>query len=281
MAILLRPSRWPYHSWRAVVEASEVDYLGKIQIVCRWGYCWSWDVGGQSHRSLFWFQGAWELGRVFGGELFCFLFVCLFVFSTPKVGDYFVLSLTSGWGFLVFVFFFPFKMFNFPTIYLDLGLGRFFFFFVSPVGKVFCFLLFLFVCFYFYLFFFCFQKFHPPLISNVAPLSLFYYTDDGGHYVIDNFEFPCNSVKHLIPIWNFTNTFIQECKIIWEFQIRWGGTSLLRPLWRSWRYLKAYSLMSNRGRFQHFEILIFLFFFFLFFCFCFCFCFLHISVALL
>ena len=48
--------------------------------------------------------------------------------------------------------------------------------------------------------------------------------DHGGHYVIDNFEFPCNSVKNVIPIWNFTNTFIQECKMIWEFQIRWGGT---------------------------------------------------------
>ena len=189
---------------------------------------------------------------------FVCLLVCLF-FSTPKVGDYFViklnckLSLTSGWGFLVFLFSPPpFKMFNFPTIYL--GSGRFFF--VSPVGKVFCFLLFLFVCFYFF-YFFLFPKIPPPLISNVAPLSLFYYTDDGGHYVIDNFEFPCNSVKNLIPIWNFTNTFIQECKIIWEFQIRWGGTSLLKPLWRSWRYLKwivrHYSLMSNRGRFQNFE----------------------------
>ena len=92
-------------------------------------------------------------------------------------------------------------------------------------------------------FLFCFfaSENSTPLISNGAPLSLFYYTDDGGHNVIDNFGFPCNSVKNLIPIWNFTNTFIQDCKIIWEFQIRWGGTSLLRPLWRSWRYLKAYT----------------------------------------
>ena len=154
--------------------------------------------------SLFWFQGAWELGRVFGDDLFCF---CLFVFSTPKVGDYFVFK-SHKWV-------------------------RFSFFLCVCVCVCVCFVL--------------LPKIPPPLISNGAPLSLFYYTDDGGHYVIDNFEFPCNSVKNLIPIWNFTNTFIQECKIIWEFQIRWGGTSLLRPLWRSWRYLKAYSLMSNRG----------------------------------
>ena len=172
--------------------------------------------------------------------LFWFLFVCLFFVL------FFVLCC------------FSFKMFNFPTIYLGSG----WFFFVSPVGKVFCFLLFLFVCFYFILFcfvLFLLPKIPPPLISNGALLSLFYYTDDGGHYVIDNFEFPFNSVKNLIPIWNFTNTFIQECKIIWEFQIRWGGTSLLRPLWRSWRYLKAYLLMSIRGRFQNFKNLIFFF----------------------
>ena len=152
------------------------------------------------------------------------------------------------------------------------------FFFVFCLFVLFCFLsrrlikcfaffisvcLFVFISFCFVLFFrFCFQKFHPPLISNGVPLSLFYYIDDGGHYVIDNFELPCNSVKNLIPIWNFTNTFIQECKIIWEFQIRWGGTSLLRPLWRSWRYLKAYSLMSNTGCFQKFKNLIFFFYIF-------------------
>ena len=113
-------------------------------------------------------------------------------------------------------------------------------------------------CFCFcFVFVFLLPKIPPPLISNGAPLSLFYNTDDGGHYVIDNLELPCNSVKNLIQIWNFTNTFIQECKIIWEFQICWGGTSLLRPLWRSWRYLKAYSLMSNRGRFQKFKNLFF------------------------
>ena len=169
--------------------------------------------------SLFWFQGAWELGRVFGGELF--VFVCLFVFQLPRWVIILFLSLTSGWGFLAFFFFlflfcffvlccFSFKMFDFPNIYL--GSGWFFF----PRRLVKFLLSFISVClflFYFILFFFGFQKFHPPLISNGAPLSLFYHTDDGGHYVIDNFEFPNNSVKNLIPIWNFTNTFIQECKI--------------------------------------------------------------------
>ena len=228
--------------------------------------------------SLFWFQGAWELGRVFGDELFCFcLFVC---FSTPKVGDYFVFkshkwvrfSCFCVWGCVCvcvcvcFVLFFLQNV-QFPHHISKVRLIFFFFFLVSPVGKVFCFLLFLFVCFYLNLVFVfvsvLLPKVPPPLISNGALLSLFYYTDDGGHYVIDNFEFKCNSVKNLIPIWNFTNTFIQECKIIWEFQIRWGGTSLLRPLWRSWRYLKAYSLRSNRERFQNFlKIILFIYLFF-------------------
>ena len=230
--------------------------------------------------SLFWFQGAWELGRVFAASCFVFvcLFVCLFVCQLPRWVIILFLSLTSGWGFLFFSFFFlflfvfcfilccfSFKKFDFPITYLGSGWFFFFFFFL-----VFCFVLFCFVFvslkffafFHFCLFFFCFVlvfafENSTPLISNGAPLSLFYYTDDGGHYVIDNFGFPCNSVKNLISIWNFTNTFIQDCKIIWEFQIRWGGTSLLRPLWRSWGYLKAYSLMSNRGRFHNLKKLIF------------------------
>ena len=134
--------------------------------------------------SLFWFQGAWELGRVFGGELFCLfvtavvcLFVCLF-FPTPKVGHYFAfLSLTSGWGFLVFflffVFFFvlfcfSFKMLNSPTIIW----GQVDFFFVSPVDKVFCFLLFLFIrlsLFYSVLFCFVFVVFAS---KNSIPLDI-------------------------------------------------------------------------------------------------------------
>ena len=231
--------------------------------------------------SLFWFQGAWELGRVFGGELFCFcLFVCCCCFCFQLLRWVIILFFKSHkWVRFCFVFVCVFFVFVFCFVLFFLENVQFphhnlrsgWFFFVSPV---FCFLLFLFVCFcfllsLFYFILFCFvlfflfllPKIPSPLISNGAPLSLFYYTDDGGHNVIDNFELPCNSVKNLIPICNFTNTFIQECKIIWEFQIRWGGTSLLRPLWRSWRYLKAYSLMSNTGRFQNFKNLIFFFFF--------------------
>ena len=39
-----------------------------------------------------------------------------------------------------------------------------------------------------------------------------YQPDDGGHDVSDNFEFPCNSVKNLISIWNFTNTVMKNVK---------------------------------------------------------------------
>ena len=37
-------------------------------------------------------------------------------------------------------------------------------------------------------------------------------TDDGGHDIIDNFEFLCNSMENLISIWNFTNTVIENVK---------------------------------------------------------------------
>ena len=145
----------------------------------------------------------------------------------------------------------------------------FFFFFVSPVDKVIYFLLFLFVCFslfYFILFFccccFCFQKFHPPWYQMVRPYpySITQMMVDITSSTILNYR----AIQWKIYFQSETsNTFIQECKKIWEFQIRWGGTPLLRPLWRSWRYLKAYTLMSNTGRFQNFKNLIF-------FWFCFC-----------
>ena len=193
--------------------------------------------------------------------------VFLFVFQLPRWVIILFLSLTSGWGILV-LFLFVFFLQNVQFSH-HISRVRLIFFLSHRLVKCFAFFyfcLFVFILFCFVLFCFAFfaSKNSTPLISNGAPLSLFYYTDDGGHYVIDNFEFPCNSVKNLIPIWNFTNTFIQECKIIWEFQIRWGETLLLRPLWRSWRYWKAYSLMSNKGRFQNFKNLIF---------------FLHISVS--
>ena len=171
----------------------------------------------------------------------------------------------------LFCFVFPSKC-SIP--HHNLGSGWFFFCLAAPVDKVFCFLLFsvclfVFILFCFVLFFvFASKNSIPPLISNGAPLTLFYYTDDGGHYVIDNFELPCNSVKNLIPIWNFTNTFIQECEIKWEFQIRWGGTSLLRPLWRSWLHTHWCRI---QWAFKIFKIWFFFFFFF----------FLHFSVALL
>ena len=164
-------------------------------------------------------------GSSFWRRVVLFLFVCLFFQLLRWVTiSFFFLSLTSGGGFLVF-FFFGFVLFFLQNVqFSHHNLGSGWFFFVSPVDKVFCFLLFLFVCLslvYSVLFCFDFQfllpKIPSPLISNGAPLSLFYYTDDGGHYVIDNFELPCNSVKNLISIWNFTNTFIQECKLIWEF----------------------------------------------------------------
>ena len=154
------------------------------------------------------------MGEVF---FFCFvLFVCLFVCFFVLFFFCFVLFFLQNVQFphhissvrLIFIFL------SFLFIYLFIFLSR-------RLVKVFAFFYFcLFVCFLFYFVLFCFvfaSENFTPLISNGAPLSLFYYTDDGGHYVIDNFEFPCNSVKNLIPIWNFTNTFIQECKMIWEF----------------------------------------------------------------
>ena len=121
------------------------------------------------------------VGSSFGRRVVLFLFVC---FSTPKVGDYFVFKSHKWVRFSCFCFAFcvcvlccfSFKMFNFP---LYLGSGWYLFYiFGSPAGKVFCFLLFLFVCFYLILFCFALffvllpKLFHPPLISNGAPLSL-------------------------------------------------------------------------------------------------------------
>ena len=179
--------------------------------------------------SLFWFHRAWRWVEFLAA--ICFVFVCLFVclfFSTPKVGDYFVFKSHKWVRFSCFCF----VMFFLQNVPFPHHISRvrvdFFFFLSRRLVKFFAFFYFcLFVCFYFVLFFlfllffsfssfffFCFQKFHPPLISKYgAPLSLFCYTNDGGHYVIDNFEFPwraCNSVKNQISIWNFTNTFMKN-----------------------------------------------------------------------
>ena len=135
-------------------------------------------------RSLFWFQEAWELGRAFGDELFCF---CLFVFQLPRwvIILFLFLSLTSGWGFLVFfcflffvfvfVFVFCFLCFVFCVVFsskcsisppyikgqVDICFCFCFCFFVSPVGKVFCFLLFL--------LFALLPKIPPPWYQMVRP----------------------------------------------------------------------------------------------------------------
>ena len=145
------------------------------------------------------------VGLSFWRRVVLSLFVCLFV-STPKVGDYFVFK-SHKWVrfscfFVLFCFVFPSKCSISPPY-----LGSGWLFFCLVVGKVFCFLLFLFVCLFafilfcfvlfLFLFFFCLPKIsHPPLISKYgAPLSLFYYTNDGGHYVIDNFEFHVTCVQ--------------------------------------------------------------------------------------
>ena len=126
-------------------------------------------------RSLFWFQGAWELGRAFGDELFCF---CLFVFQLPRwvIILFLFLSLTSEWGFLGFLFFvfcfcfffcFCFLFFVFCVVFpskcsisppyikgqVDIFFCFCFCFFVSPVSKVFA--------FFYFCYLLCFQKFHP------------------------------------------------------------------------------------------------------------------------
>ena len=125
-------------------------------------------------RSLFWFQGAWELGRAFGDELFYFcLFVCLFVFQLPRWVIILFLSLTTGWGFLVFVLFFVFcfvfvcvcvcfVLFFLQNVQLPHHISRvrlifvFVFVFVFLSRRLVKF--FAFFCFCYLL---CFQKFHP------------------------------------------------------------------------------------------------------------------------
>ena len=182
-----------------------------------------------SRTSLFWLHQAWSWVEFLAAS--CFVFVCLFVCLFLQLLKWVIilfLSLTSWRGFLVFCFCFVLFFIQnvpFPNHISRVRLIFFFFFFLSRrLVKFFTFFYFcLLVCFYFVLFCFFFfflfpsKNFIPlPLISKYgAPLSLFYYTNDGGHYVIDNFEFPwraCNSVKNLISIWNFTNTFMKNVK---------------------------------------------------------------------
>ena len=55
-------------------------------------------------------------------------------------------------------------------------------------------------------------------------------------------------MKNLISIWNFTNTVMKRNKIIWEFQIRWGGTSPLKPLRRYLIYFRGTHWQSSLSR---------------------------------
>ena len=53
-------------------------------------------------------------------------------------------------------------------------------------------------------------------MSLQAAVTIWFFAkfsaDDGGHDVIDNFEFPCNLMESLISIWNFTNTVMKNVK---------------------------------------------------------------------
>ena len=131
--------------------------------------------------SLFWFQGAWELGRVFGGELFCFcLFVCcccccfqllrwviiLFFKSHKRV------RFSCFFFVFVFVFLFCFVLFFLQNVQFphhNLGSGWFFFFFclagfLLSIISVF-FFFFVFILFYSVLICFVFLFLLPKLPS--------------------------------------------------------------------------------------------------------------------
>ena len=143
-----------------------------------------------------------RVGSSFWRRVVLFLFVC---FSTPKVGDYFVFKSHKWVRFSCFVFVCVwggwvcvcvcvwggcvcvcvcvcFVLFFLQNVQFPHHISRvrliffFFFFFVSPVGKVFCFLLFLFVCFYLILFCFVFcsvlPKIPPPLDIKWCALIL-------------------------------------------------------------------------------------------------------------
>ena len=188
-------------------------YLNDLAIILFGKKCVNHDANPSSWaHMIILISSDMELGRVFGGKLFCLcLFVCFFQLQRWVI--ILVLSLTSGRGFIVFCF--CFVLFFLQNVPFPHHMVRLIFFSVSPVGKVFCFLLFvcclllfcfvlffsfsfpffflsfLFSFFLFFFFLFLLPKIPPPLISKYgAPLSLFYYTNDGGHYVVDNFEFP-------------------------------------------------------------------------------------------
>ena len=127
--------------------------------------------------SLFWFQGAWELGRVELLATSCFVFVCLFVFQLPRWVIILFLSLTSGWGFLFFFFvclfcfvlfcfvFLCFVLFFLQNVQFPHHISRvrliFFFFLSRRLVKFFA--------FFYFCYLLCFQKFHPSWYQMVRP----------------------------------------------------------------------------------------------------------------
>ena len=125
--------------------------------------------------SLFWFQGAFELGRVFGGRVVLFLFVYLFVCFFQLLRWVIILFFKSHkwvrfscffvlFCFVLFLFCFVlFFLQNVQFPHHNLGSGWFFFFFFFFLSrrliKFFAFFYFCsFVCLYFILVFvlFCF-----------------------------------------------------------------------------------------------------------------------------
>ena len=170
-------------------------------------WCQPFNLSAQ-HYFDFKGHGSWVEFLAVSCFVFVSLFVCLFVCLFFQLLRWVIILFFKSHKWVRFSCFFVCLFFlqNVQFPHHNLGSGWFFFFFLSRrLIKFFAFFYFCsFVCLYFILFFFLFlfllPKIPSPLISNGAPLSLFYYTDDGGHYVIDNFELPCNSVKNLIPI---------------------------------------------------------------------------------
>ena len=77
-------------------------------------------------------------------------------------------------------------------------------------------------------------------------------TDDGGHDVINNFEFPCNLMKNIIPpisIWNFANTVIKNVKWHENFnsvEVGHHSSNRLRRYLRYFRGTHRQSSLSHR-----------------------------------
>ena len=124
--------------------------------------------------SLFWLHQAWSWVEFLAAS--CFVFVCLFVclfFQLLKWVIILFLSLTSGWGFLVFCFCFVLFFLQNVPFPNHISRVRWIFFFLSRrLVKFFTFFYFcLFVCFYFVLFCF-FLFFFLPKISSPLEIKI-------------------------------------------------------------------------------------------------------------